>query len=128
MDLEQKQIRMLMDLRQYIINGIGFLELSRRTGLGRESLYKAFCADGNPHLHVLLKVFSALDLSFYIEFQPGRSKREDSNKCHQNMNCCDECCHVCDKCKIQPTCDVCDFGGVKILGMRCSEHYGKWKS
>lgn len=44
----------------------GMTDLSRETGLGRESLYKALSADGNPKLSTVLKVAKALGLEFHI--------------------------------------------------------------
>ena len=40
----------------------GMTEVARKTGLSRESLYKALSADGNPECATILKVMSALDL------------------------------------------------------------------
>ena len=40
----------------------GMAALARETGLGRESLYKALSADGNPQLATVLKVAKALGL------------------------------------------------------------------
>ena len=40
----------------------GMTRLARDTGLGRESLYKALSADGNPELGTVLKVVDALGL------------------------------------------------------------------
>ena len=37
-------------------------EVARKTGLSRESLYKALSAEGNPEFATILKVMSALDL------------------------------------------------------------------
>jgi probable addiction module antidote protein len=44
----------------------GMAELARETGLGRESLYKALSADGNPQLSTILKVAKALGLEFSV--------------------------------------------------------------
>lgn len=41
-------------------------ELSRRTGISREGLYKALASDGNPSFATIMKVASALGLR--IEF------------------------------------------------------------
>ena len=38
----------------------GMAQLARDTGLGRESLYKALSADGNPEFATVLKVVKAL--------------------------------------------------------------------
>lgn len=40
----------------------GMSEIAKATGLGRESLYKALSADGNPTLATVLKVVHALGL------------------------------------------------------------------
>lgn len=45
----------------------GMAELSRETGLGRESLYKALSADGNPQLSTVLKVAKALGLQLHVK-------------------------------------------------------------
>ena len=47
----------------------GMAKIARKTGLGRESLYKALSADGNPELTTLLKVFNAIGLR--IQAVPG---------------------------------------------------------
>jgi probable addiction module antidote protein len=43
----------------------GMTELSRRTGLGRESLYKALSPHGNPELATVLRVLEALGLKLH---------------------------------------------------------------
>jgi len=40
----------------------GMAKVARQTGLGRESLYKALCAEGNPEFATVLKVVEALGL------------------------------------------------------------------
>jgi probable addiction module antidote protein len=45
----------------------GMAELSRETGLGRESLYKALSAEGNPQLSTVLKVAKALGLQLHVK-------------------------------------------------------------
>lgn len=44
----------------------GMAALARETGLGRESLYKALSAHGNPHLGTVLKVAKALGLQLGV--------------------------------------------------------------
>jgi probable addiction module antidote protein len=43
----------------------GMSHLARETGLGRESLYKALSAEGNPELSTILKVIKALGLRLH---------------------------------------------------------------
>ena len=45
----------------------GMTDLSRETGLGRESLYKALSAGGNPQLGTVLKVAKALGLQIHVK-------------------------------------------------------------
>lgn len=40
----------------------GMTQLARDAGLGRESLYKALSADGNPEFSTVLKVMTALGM------------------------------------------------------------------
>jgi probable addiction module antidote protein len=44
----------------------GMARIAKKTGLGRESLYKALCADGNPQLSTVLKVVHALGLKLKV--------------------------------------------------------------
>jgi probable addiction module antidote protein len=44
----------------------GMARVARDTGLGRESLYKALSAEGNPELATVLKVMRALGLRFHV--------------------------------------------------------------
>ncbi len=45
----------------------GMTELARATGLGRESLYKALSAEGNPEFATVVKVIRALGLRLRAE-------------------------------------------------------------
>jgi probable addiction module antidote protein len=40
----------------------GMSEVAKKTGLGRESLYKTLSSDGNPALATILKILHALGL------------------------------------------------------------------
>ena len=44
----------------------GMTQLSKDTGLGRESLYKALSDEGNPSFATILKVTHALGLKFQV--------------------------------------------------------------
>jgi probable addiction module antidote protein len=46
-------------------------ELSRDTGLGRESLYKALSGEGNPSFATILKVTSALGIRLHAQTAPS---------------------------------------------------------
>ena len=43
----------------------GMTEIARKTGLGRESLYKALSPDGNPEFATVLKVVHSLGLKLH---------------------------------------------------------------
>ena len=45
----------------------GMSEIARKTGLRRESLYKALSAGGNPEFATVLKVVQALGIKINIE-------------------------------------------------------------
>jgi probable addiction module antidote protein len=45
----------------------GMAQLARDTGLGRESLYKALSAEGNPEFATVLKAIRALGLKLHAE-------------------------------------------------------------
>lgn len=49
----------------------GMTKIARKTGLGRESLYKALSPDGNPEFATVLKVVRALGLKIHIEAAHG---------------------------------------------------------
>jgi probable addiction module antidote protein len=44
----------------------GMTKIARKAGLGRESLYKALSAEGNPELATVLKVLRALGLKLKV--------------------------------------------------------------
>jgi probable addiction module antidote protein len=44
----------------------GMSKIAKATGLGRESLYKALSADGNPEFATVLKVLHALGLKLKV--------------------------------------------------------------
>lgn len=45
----------------------GMTKIAKKTGLGRESLYKTLSRDGNPELTTVLKVFDAVGLRLKAE-------------------------------------------------------------
>jgi len=45
----------------------GMTEIARKTGLGRESLYKALSPEGNPEFATVLKVVAALGIKLNVE-------------------------------------------------------------
>jgi probable addiction module antidote protein len=45
----------------------GMSQVARRTGLGRESLYKALSPEGNPEFATVLKVVRALGIELHAE-------------------------------------------------------------
>lgn len=52
----------------------GMSEISRQTGLGRESLYKALSAEGNPEFATVLKVIRALGLRLHASTDLPRAQ------------------------------------------------------
>ncbi|MBA1230414.1 putative addiction module antidote protein [Pseudomonas viridiflava] len=48
-----------------IARAYGMTQIARDTGLGRESLYKAFGATGNPEFTTVMKVMRAIGLKLH---------------------------------------------------------------
>jgi len=53
----------------------GMARVARQAGLGRESLYKALCAEGNPKFATVLKVVGALGLRLTAAVAPSGGAR-----------------------------------------------------
>ena len=49
----------------HIARAKGMTDVAREAGLGRESLYKALCARGNPEFAMVLRVVKALGLKLH---------------------------------------------------------------
>ena len=58
----------------------GMSQLARDTGLGRESLYKALSAEGNPEFATVLKVVRALGLRLTAQPATTYSKKNRAKK------------------------------------------------
>ncbi len=44
----------------------GMTDIAKKTGLARESLYRALSSEGNPEMGTVLKVMDALDLKLRV--------------------------------------------------------------
>jgi probable addiction module antidote protein len=49
----------------------GMTDIARKTGLSRESLYKALSEDGNPSFATVLKVLQALSIELHAKAKDG---------------------------------------------------------
>lgn len=58
---------LLVTLRQAAKAKVGFKNLSKTTGLSRESLYKALSPQGNPRLHTLKLILNALGFKICLQ-------------------------------------------------------------
>ncbi|MEW6331071.1 MAG: addiction module antidote protein [Pseudomonadota bacterium] len=58
----------------------GMSAIARKTGMGRESLYKALSSQGNPELATVLKVVRALGLKLHATTAQGRSRSARSSR------------------------------------------------
>jgi probable addiction module antidote protein len=68
----------------------GMSDIARKTGLGRESLYKALAPDGNPQLSTVLSVLRALGLALRVvpeRVRSGGLKRAGARKEHRSVAC-----------------------------------------
>ena len=57
----------IADALGVIARARGMTQIARDAGVGRESLYKALSADGNPGFETVLRVIKALGLKLKIE-------------------------------------------------------------
>lgn len=64
---------LLVTLRQATKAKMGFKDLAEETGLSRESLYRALSPHGNPRLHTIKLVLSAL--GYELKLQSQHQKR-----------------------------------------------------
>jgi probable addiction module antidote protein len=71
--LEEGDATLLAAALGDIARAKGMSGVARTTGLGRESLYKALSATGNPELATILKVVAALGLRLHAAPAQGRS-------------------------------------------------------
>ncbi|HYC54059.1 MAG TPA: addiction module antidote protein [Candidatus Binatia bacterium] len=65
--LEDGDPRVIAHALGTVARARGMSEIARKTGLGRESLYKALSPDGNPSLATVLKVVRALGIRLNAE-------------------------------------------------------------
>jgi len=64
--LEENDAPLLMAALGDIARAKGMTNIARETGLGRESLYKALNAEGNPSFATVQKVMASLGLKFSV--------------------------------------------------------------
>ena len=60
--LEDGDSQLIASVLGDIARSKGMTEIARKTGLGRESLYKALSPNGNPEFATVLKVIRALGI------------------------------------------------------------------
>ena len=65
--LETGDAAFIADAIGIVARAKGMTEVAKEAGLGRESLYKALSADGNPEFATILKVIRALGLKLTAE-------------------------------------------------------------
>ena len=75
--LETGNAAFIADAIGIVARARGMTEISRKTGLGRATLYKALNTNGNPGLDTLLRVLDALGLSLSVT---ARSRQKSHKK------------------------------------------------
>jgi len=70
--LEENDPRLIAAALGDIARAKGMTQIAKKTGLGRESLYKALSAEGNPEFSTVLKVIAALGLQLHA--RPGKTR------------------------------------------------------
>lgn len=64
--LEENDPALIATALGYIARAKGMTQIAKKTGLGRESLYKALSAQGNPEFSTIVKVINALGLHLHV--------------------------------------------------------------
>lgn len=64
--LEEDDPRVVLAVLGDIARSYGMTEVARKTGLGRESLYKALSSSGNASLMTALQVIRAVGLRLHV--------------------------------------------------------------
>lgn len=65
--LEDGDTALVMAALGDIARAKGMTQIAQEAGLGRESLYKALSANGNPEFATVLKVMRALGLELHVQ-------------------------------------------------------------
>lgn len=73
----------LLALRNLVVATEGMAAIAQEAELGRESLYKALCEQGNPQFSTIYKVISALGLE--ISFQTAQSNPDHTQELLPSM-------------------------------------------
>jgi probable addiction module antidote protein len=68
--LEENDPALVTHALGVIARAKGMTQIARETGLGRESLYKALSAEGNPEFATVMKVVRALGLRLHASVAP----------------------------------------------------------
>lgn len=68
---DEDEKALLVTLRQAAKANIGFKDLAKKTGLSRESLYKALSPNGNPRFHTISLILDALGYKLRLQNQYG---------------------------------------------------------
>ena len=71
--LEENDPKLIAATLGDIARAKGMTQLAKKTGLGREILYKALSAEGNPELSTVLKVMEALGLTLHA--RTGKTRK-----------------------------------------------------
>jgi probable addiction module antidote protein len=71
--LEENDPKLIAAALGDIARAKGMTQIAQKTGLGRESLYKALSAEGNPELSTVLKVMEALGLTLHA--RTGKTRK-----------------------------------------------------
>ena len=58
-----------------VARSAGMTEIARRTGLSRESLYRALSPNGNPQLETVMRVLEACGMRLTVEPIPAKKSR-----------------------------------------------------
>ncbi len=83
--LEIDAYTVLMSAIGDVARAKGMTQVSRETGLGRESLYKSLSSEGNPHFATVQKVLKSLGLQLQVaSFTPEEFEEPEESQVPQD--------------------------------------------
>lgn len=74
-DYDGHTVEVFLLALRHVAAAHGFATISKKSDLGRESLYKTLSKSGNPKIDTLSKLLHTMGLKLSVEAKPSKKKR-----------------------------------------------------
>ena len=74
-DYDGHKVEVFLLALRHVAAAHGFATISKKSDLGRESLYKTLSKSGNPKIETLSKLLNTMGLKLSVEAKPAKRKR-----------------------------------------------------